>query len=290
MSTADTVPASLPARLFTLAVQSAGTGVFLLDTDLRITYANPAFERDSGYSREEAVGRPADFLLAKSPASDLAGGLQALLERGDHVRQVLLARRKDGTTFWVNLSLSPIREDGGRLGGYVGVAEDLSTMREAQAQMERVASTDGLTGLPNRRAFDSALAVEYARAVRHSYRLSVLFFDLVNFAAVNDLIGAEAADVVLRRVGAALALGGRASDQVFRIGPDEFALILPHAGGSQAMQVAQRASRVIQGIEVGGERLTVRVGSAVFPEDSRDARGLVAVASDRVRITTSASS
>ncbi|HWG85011.1 MAG TPA: PAS domain-containing protein [Deinococcales bacterium] len=283
MSQPDPLPASLPAQLFSLAVQSAATGVFLLDEDMRLTYANPAFLRETGYEHDEVVGRAAADFLAPAQEGGRSQDLRERLRLGEQARQVLLARRKDGSTFWVNLSLSPLREDDGRLTGFVGVGEDLNSLRDAQAQVERAASTDGLTGLPNRRAFDSALAIEYARAVRHSYRLSVLFFDLVNFSAVNDLAGNEVGERGLRQVAAALSAGGKGGGQAFRVGVDEFALILPHASGAQAGLVAERAARAVSEIDLGGYRLKVKVGSAVFPEDSRDASGLVAVATGRVR-------
>jgi len=140
----------------------------------------------------------------------------------------------------------------------------------------RLANTDPLTGLANRVTFERMLELEIARATRQETQLSVLLFDIDDFAGINEKAGAEAADDVLRFVAATLAGQVRLVDTVARYGPDEFALIAPGGGGEIA---GRRISNAMSTLEAAGSPLTVGVGVVVFPQDGATSEELLGGAS-----------
>jgi diguanylate cyclase (GGDEF)-like protein len=157
-------------------------------------------------------------------------------------------------------------------------------LREVQSRrlLEEAALTDPLTGLPNRRAFERFFAEELARAQRYGHPLALLVMDLVGFKGINDRLGHQAGDQALVQVARALERECRGGDRIFRWGGDEFAALLPHTGREGARAAAQRYARAIGGLEVGGLRLGVNIGVAVYPEDGTDLDELLRRADDRM--------
>lgn len=258
------------------AFMALDVGVFLLDARLCFTQANPAWLQALGYTLEELSGRAPSFL--DDDHSNVGAGREMTdeLRAGHSINRVVRARRKDGQPLWVFLHLSPMAgfED---TEGFVGAAYPVRGLREAQARLERDAALDGLTGLPNRRAFDAGLALEYARAVRHSYRLSVLLFD---FSSDTE-VGPALPDASVRMIALSLRQDRRASDLAFRIGLERFALILPNTSAQEAAFVAERAARAFETLGLP-HHAPPRLGSAVFPDDAGDVNGLLLTASNRM--------
>jgi diguanylate cyclase (GGDEF)-like protein len=149
--------------------------------------------------------------------------------------------RKNGTRLMAEITAYPARSpDGSRL-GFVNTFRDISERKRYEAELERLASEDPLTGLANQRVFQRQLASETARAMRHGRPLSVAVLDLDHFKDVNDRYGHIVGDRVLREV--ARRLGGlvRESELLARVGGEEFAWILPDADGAGAFAAAERA-------------------------------------------------
>jgi diguanylate cyclase (GGDEF)-like protein len=148
------------------------------------------------------------------------------------------------------------------------------------AELHRRANADALTGLPNRRAFEEALAREVARALRGGSPLSLLAVDVDHFKRVNDERGHPAGDAVLRAVAGRIASAARAGDLVARVGGEEFVVALPGAGPEAAREAGERIrSRVAAepfALEGGDLRVTVSVGVAWLGEAAPDGTALVA--------------
>lgn len=146
-------------------------------------------------------------------------------------------------------------------------------------RIRRLAATDGLTGLANRRTFDDTLQRELARAARLGEDTSLILLDLDHFKDVNDNHGHQTGDEVLRRVGAALGQGSRTMDTAARLGGEEFALILPAVSADEAVEIAERVRMVIASGS-GGPRITASAGIASFPLDAVSAEALFAAADE----------
>jgi len=143
--------------------------------------------------------------------------------------------------------------------------------------MERMASTDTLTGLANRATVMRMLELEIARATRQGTELSLVIFDVDGFAELNERAGAEVGDDVLRLVASTLADQVRLVDTIGRYGPDEFLLIAPGSGGAV---VARRVQEAARAIEADGQPISLGVGSVTMPAEGATAEGLVAAASE----------
>lgn len=143
-----------------------------------------------------------------------------------------------------------------------------------QAEIERMASTDALTGLANRRAFSEALDRELAVAVRRGEPCGLIVLDVDHFKLVNDRHGHQTGDEVLEEVAWALGRAGRETDIVARYGGEEFAVILPACKAPEAMAVAERLRAAVAGAPCPVP-VTISAGVAVFPVDGADASALV---------------
>lgn len=162
------------------------------------------------------------------------------------------------------------------------VAARTRELSEANARLERMAVTDGLTGLFNHRRFHEALHSELLRCERHKRPLAVLMVDVDFFKRVNDSMGHPAGDELLRRLAEVLSADLRQTDLIARYGGEEFSVLLPETTKAEALQVAERMRESVETkINEGGrwtQRITVSVGVATFPEDGAAAEEVLEAA------------
>jgi diguanylate cyclase (GGDEF)-like protein/PAS domain S-box-containing protein len=233
-------------RLRTLerSVEASVNGVLIADArqpDLPIIYANQAFSTMTGYTRSDVIGQNCRFL--QGPESDpamiakLRRGIQA--QRETHV--TLCNYRKDGTPFWNDLHIAPVRDSEGLVTHFVGVQHDISQHKAYEARLAYHATHDDLTRLPNRMMFEETLHKEFAAAQGSGERISVLFVDLDDFKPINDTLGHAIGDQVLIEVASRLRAGLRQEDTVARLGGDEFVLLITDIEqGQQVIDVVER--------------------------------------------------
>jgi diguanylate cyclase (GGDEF)-like protein len=162
------------------------------------------------------------------------------------------------------------------------VTERTRELQDANARLERLAVTDGLTGVFNHRRFQEQLQGELIRSERHKRPLGVLMVDVDFFKKVNDSMGHPAGDELLRRLAAVLSTDLRQTDMIARYGGEEFAVILPETTKSEAMQVAERMRQAVEErINTGTPwptRVTVSIGVATFPEDGTTGEAVLTAA------------
>lgn len=233
-------------RLRTLerSVEASVNGVLIADArqpDLPIIYANQAFNTMTGYTQSDVIGQNCRFL--QGPESDpamiakLRHGIQA--QRETHV--TLCNYRKDGTPFWNDLHIAPVRDSEGLVTHFVGVQHDISQHKAYEARLAYHATHDDLTRLPNRMMFEETLHKEFAAAQGSGERISVLFVDLDDFKPINDTLGHAIGDQVLIEVASRLRAGLRQEDTVARLGGDEFVLLITDIEeGQQVIDVVER--------------------------------------------------
>jgi len=251
-----------------------------------------AFELE-GRSAREFRAEPAEFEAASldgpvekvsRPGTDLAAWpFEA--ERSLDAIEVWLTR-KDATIGCYEVSSIPVAGPDGRWVGARGVCRDVTEARRrdaelkrAYARLERLSRTDGLTGLLNRRAFHESLDLRLTQQRRHERPGALLYIDLDNFKAVNDVRGHAEGDAALRALADYLTEKSRAGDLVARLGGDEFAIVLAGLDAAdQAAGVAEKIGQeVAQPIAIDGEsiRITCSIGIAVAPQDGEGAAELM---------------
>jgi len=223
--------------------QSVSAGITVADATvpgLPLMYANPAFERITGYKFEEIQGNNCRFLQGNDRDQPGLALIREALRTHRSVVTVLKNYRKDGTYFWNELSISPVFDKAGMLARFVGIQTDVTARVEAElalleterrlskvnAQLLQLSVTDPLTGLKNRRAFDERLEVALALARRTGRPFSVVLIDVDHFKKINDEHGHAAGDDVLRDLARLLGRNLRREDCAARYGGEEFAILL----------------------------------------------------------------
>lgn len=262
-------------RKLSWAVEHSATSVFITDADGVIEYVNPRFTEITGYAPGEVIGRTPAVLNSGETGPEVYAELWAALKAGHGWKGELRNRRKDGSLYWEYTAISPVRDDRGEITHFVCVKEDVTGRKEADLLNWRRANFDQVTALPNRVLFKDRLTQALVRARRERTRVGVMFIDLDRFKAVNDTLGHEIGDEVLRQVGRRLADCMRDSDTVARLGGDEFTAILPNPGPEKA--ITRVASRILdalrQPFDAGnGQQAFIggSIGIAVFPDDGLD--------------------
>ena len=237
---------------FRLLAEASSDMVTRIDFDERILYASPSSARVLGWDPAQLVGTPA---LAGVNPEDLPRVEQAVaaLKRGEseEARIIYRARHRERTEIWIETALRVTRSDTGLIDGAVAISRDMTEHKDLEDKLEALATSDGLTGLANRRCFDERLEQEWARASRDGTALSVLMIDIDHFKKFNDRYGHPAGDGCLRAVAGVLATQARRpGDLAARYGGEEFALLLPDTNAEGCEQVGLRVRDALHDIQL----------------------------------------
>ncbi|GAC1320692.1 MAG: hypothetical protein NVSMB25_13450 [Thermoleophilaceae bacterium] len=271
------------AALKDRALEAAANGVVIGDATkpgFPIVYVNAGFERITGYSSPEVIGLSCNILRGEGSDPRATADIAGALREGRECRTTILNYRKDGTTFWNEIHLSPVFGDGAEIISYIGIQNDVSDRRRAQERVEYLAFHDVLTGLPNRALVQKVVGRAVDRAHRLGLAVALLFLDLDNFKSVNDSLGHDAGDELLYHVAARLRAVVRDGDLLARQGGDEFLIAIPDIEGD-AHLVAERVGDAIRAalgepFELKGEQVGARasVGVSILGGDAADASEL----------------
>ena len=217
--------------LLAAIVESSGDAIIGKTPDGIVTSWNRAAERIFGYTAEEMIGHSVLSLLPAERQQEEQNFLGAVA-RGESIYQFETERiRKDGRLIDVSFTISPIRNLQNQIIGVSATARDISERKRAESQIERLAFSDPLTGLPNRRLLMDRLERALVLAHRNQQLSALLFIDLDNFKMVNDPLGHDTGDVLLKDVAMRLKSCVREGDTVARLGGDEFVVLLENLNG-----------------------------------------------------------
>ncbi|MEX5746049.1 putative bifunctional diguanylate cyclase/phosphodiesterase [Massilia sp. X63] len=195
-----------------------------------IIFANEAFERRTGYRRDEIIGQSMRVLHGPETDPDEVARILWAVARNEPVKSELLNYTKGGDPYWVEMEMVPFASEGGRHTHWVVVGRDITERRNSARAIHHLAFYDVLTGLPNRRLLTERLDTLVAARNAGGPLGAVLFIDLDNFKTVNDARGHATGDALLRSVGERLVSVVRARDTVARLGGDEFVILLQDLG------------------------------------------------------------
>lgn len=265
------------------AVEQSPDSVLVVDLDGQVIYANAAFERQSGYARDEVLGKPSVEVSATGLSAEMRQAMRSSMEQGQVWRSMLQNRRKDGSLVTESVNISPVYEDG-KLTNFVEVKQDVSERLQAEERISFLQNFDTLTQLPNRYALLSKLEqlLLQSRAVKRLQRQSkstwhaMLQIDVDRFKKFNDARGSAWSDALLQALALRLRTLVPAEAFVARTNGDQFAVVLEHAGDTrqasrlQAYALATDLQVALDHVEVmyeGSERvpITCGIGFTVFP-------------------------
>jgi diguanylate cyclase (GGDEF)-like protein/PAS domain S-box-containing protein len=250
-------------------------GVMLTDASGVILSVNPAFSAITGYSAAEALGRTSAMLRSDVHPPPFHRALWHDLRRDGRWQGQLWNRRKNGELFLEWLRIGVVAGADGEARRYVNVFNDITELRRKDEHIRHLAFHDPLTGLPNRALLLDRLEHTLAAAARNAGRPALLFIDLDRFKHINDSLGHDAGDQLLKEMAQRLRACVRESDTLARMGGDEFVLLLEHV--PESAQCAALARKLIDrlSLPMALNGHTVQVGAslglACFPDDGASA-------------------
>ncbi|KRB66348.1 sensor domain-containing phosphodiesterase [Noviherbaspirillum sp. Root189] len=261
-------------RLRDRAIQASVNAIVITDLNGNVEYANPAFERITGYTNEELLGRNCRFLQRDDTAQAGIASLRRGIAQREEVSALLRNYRKDGTMFWNEMHIAPVRDADGVVTHFVGVLNDISAIKYYEQELQRQATFDTLTALVNRNVLKDRLRQDIAAAARAKECLTVGFLDLDNFKFINDSLGHPVGDELLKSVAQRLVSCLRGNDTIARYGGDEFAFVI--YGCKDEKMIAALMNRILRTIDrpfdIEGHRFFVSgsIGISFYPKDGKD--------------------
>jgi len=261
-------------RLRNRALQASVNAIIITDLKGCVEYANPAFEKITGYTLRETLGRNCRFLQGEdTQQAGIVTIRQAIYDRTEAV--VLLRNyRKNGELFWNDVHIAPVRGPDGSVTHFVGVLNDVTEIKHYEEELERQANFDTLTCLANRNVLKDRIRQAIASARRDGSFVTVGFMDLDNFKFINDSLGHNIGDELLKRVAERLVGCLRDQDTIARYGGDEFAFVL--VGQRDEKSIASLMERLLKTVDrplmIDGHKLFVScsIGLSFYPKDGRD--------------------
>jgi len=261
-----------------------GDAVACTDISGNISFLNLVAEKMTGWSLQEADGRPmAEVLriLDVSNRQTIPDPMKMVVgeNRSMHLPADCILVRRDGFEIPIEDSVAPIHDREGRPTGAVIVFRDVSAARAMALQMAHSAQHDFLTGLPNRMLLNDRVSQAMALARRHIKKVAILFLDLDGFKHINDSLGHAIGDKLLQSIAKRLVDCVRGSDTVSRQGGDEFVILLSEVERSE--DAALKAGRMLQAvaephsIDHHDLHVTTSIGVSVYPDDGLDSETLI---------------
>ena len=265
------------------AIESSVNGILIADAarpDHPLVYVNAAFAKATGYSAAEVLGRNCRFLQGTDTDQPGLEEIRIALREGRETEVVLRNYRKDGNLFWNQLKISPVRNEAGEVTQFVGIQNDITGLKAYEAELERNANYDSLTGLPNRNLFADRVQRAVIGAARSGKLVGILWMNLERFRRVNESFGRAAGDRVLKAFGERLAKSVWENDTVARMGGDKFAVVLREVGSPNdtARVLAKLQEALAAPFSIAGQEifLSASIGIALYPTDAESAESVVA--------------
>ncbi|RCK26652.1 histidine kinase [Thalassospira profundimaris] len=279
-SDSELVKARQSLALARKLIENSPDCVMVCNARAEIEAVNPAFTRVTGYQAEEVIGKNPSILQSGRQSKDFYRQMWVELARTGKWEGEIWNRRKSGETFPEWLSIMAIRDSDGTISHYASIFTDISEREKNREDILRIAFTDELTGMPNRRRFSELLSLHVGRARQHGRPLTVMMLDLDNFQRVNNALGHNAGDDVLVEVSRRISRELGHDAVMARVGADEYAAILPDIKTEQ--EALNLAERVL--VRLGEPHLTSKgddlylsasIGIASFPKDANDTSNLL---------------
>ena len=267
-------------RLSRMVFDNSLEGITVTDASSRIVMVNRAFTHTTGYSAEEAIGQTPALLKSGKQGPDFYAKFWRAVREDDGWHGEIWNKRKDGEIYPQWISVTAVRNRKGQIEHYMAIFADITERKERENLMAYQALHDALTDLPNRRLFHDHLDQALAHAKRYANRtLAVMYLDLDRFKHINDTLGHDAGDILLKEVAARLRRCVRESDTVARLGGDEFTILLPEINEeSDARAVAEKiliAMREPVKLNSESRIITTSIGISLSPRDGIDAETLM---------------
>ena len=251
-------------KLFARCIQNISDAVVIYDRQFIAVDVNKAFQRITGKERSQMVGRSLTF--SQYP-KNFTQNIKKHLETKGSWHGEIESLRADGSKYLTDLNIDIIHDENNNISHFVSVFSDITKRKETEAELRKLASSDTLTGLPNRSYFQA----NQARLVKRNINHALLVFDLDNFKKINDSLGHQIGDAILCQVAKRMLTLGRKQDTVYRLGGDEFSLIIEGTNDIHTItSLAKSILRTVaQPFKIKNQEIVLysSIGIVLFPED-----------------------
>ncbi len=270
------------ASLFKCVVENSSTPMVIVESlglGGKGVYANIAFQDLTGYTAADIASRSLEILHGEESDPRSVAQLRTALTEGRELRLVLRSYCKDGSWFWNMLHAMPLRQESGDSIYSLVMSDDVTAGRSVVEHLERRAHHDQLTGLPNRYVLNDRLDKAIFQARKDGGSFALVFVDVNHFKQINDVLGHDVGDELLRLVAARLAHCVRSGDTVSRVGGDEFVLLLPdmptHPDVADGVRISI-SDALKSPVLLNGRRieLSCSIGVSIYPMDGCDRASL----------------
>jgi diguanylate cyclase (GGDEF)-like protein/PAS domain S-box-containing protein len=271
--------ASEEMRKLSGAVEQTADSIMITDRRGVIEYVNPAFVHTTGFTPAEAIGRTPSIVKSGRHDEAFYREMWGTILAGGVYRDVMINRRKDGSLYYEEKTITPLKSESGEITHFVSSAKDITERMQVQERLQYLAHHDDLTRLPNRVLFLDRLSQALIRAHFHHRILAVLFLDLDHFKNINDSLGHNVGDQFLEATAVRLASCVREGDTVARLGGDEFAVLLEDIAHIEDISMVAR--KVLAAfaspftVEAHELYLTTSIGVSLYPDDGADGHTLL---------------
>ncbi len=267
------------SKLATLMYENASEGMMVTDADGRILSVNPAFSRISGYAPDEVLGHLSYELTSGQQDIKFFSRMRQTITHTGYWEGEIWHQHKNGDHYLVSLRFNTVFDDHGNALRHVALFTDITKKKATEEAIWKQANFDTLTGLPNRRMFNDRLRQEIKKSARDQLPMALLFIDLDGFKAVNDNLGHDFGDILLKQVADRLHQCVRNTDTVARLGGDEFTVILSELKepGDVVRIVQDILHTLAKPFQLKHElaQISGSIGIALFPDDATDAEILI---------------
>ena len=247
----------------TQAVEQSPTSIVITDFDGNITYVNPQFTKLTGYSYDEAIGKNPNILQSGQTSDKEYREMWQTIKSGQIWKGEFLNKKKNGDLYWEQATLAPVLDHEGRIINFIAVKADITERKHAQNELQRLARTDPLTEMFNRRYFFDVAVREFSEAIRYNKPLSVIILDLDLFKKINDTYGHLVGDQALIHIGKLLQQTTREPDISARYGGEEFVVLLPETDCTNAIVFAERLRILVEDTPIQIENDTIRLAISI---------------------------
>ena len=259
-------PASRGSELGQRALRAIPDGVVIVDMDGRVTFLNPIAAHLTGWSEAQSLGRAFSEVVRFTDTHGTVLDLNEVSTSGENITALV---RRDGHVILIDGAMAPIEEDRRQI-GWVVTFRNVTAAKRLTSELMYHANHDALTGLANRRSFESRLERAIATAAEQGCSHTLLYFDLDRFKNVNDRGGHVAGDELLRQLAALLRKQLRERDTLARLGGDEFAVLLEDCRPGDASFVAEKIREAVARFEFVWEGERFRIGASIGQLDFQE--------------------
>jgi diguanylate cyclase (GGDEF)-like protein/PAS domain S-box-containing protein len=251
-------------KLFAKCIENISDAIVIYDRQFTVVDVNKAFQRITGNNKQQMRGTSLKF--AQYPESFNQNVKKHLITKGSWHGEIENLR-DDGVLYLTDLNIDIIRDENNNISHFVGVFSDITKRKETEAELRKLANSDTLTGLPNRSYFQT----NQQRLVKNKIPHALLVFDLDNFKKVNDSMGHEVGDVLLCKVAERIRSVGRTHDTVYRLGGDEFSIIVEDTNDIHTITTIAKniLSTIAQPLKLKSQEIVLfsSIGIVLYPED-----------------------